>query len=121
MDGATTFLVGYITAEGPDGCLKPEEIVDAIRNVPGSPVVHEGDGITVKWFVGAPMRCWLAVSEYQPDIASVFREAVACGVDLVLLWFDTDRRLADPAWAAAQDEYLNKCINAARAVGMGRN
>jgi len=123
MDGATTFLVGYITADGkakpdgtpvdpatPYGCLKPEEVIDAI---------HE-----TTWRSFRPDQwqgeVWLCVSgDYQPGLDRILSVAVRNRVDMVLLWFDTDRRTADPAWGRAQDEMLEKYINAAIAAVTG--
>lgn len=94
MDGRTTFLSGYTTADGPEGCLKSPEVIDAIWA--GYPDLPE---------------FWLAISaDYQPDMESVIREAWRSGVDLLLLWADEARRRADPHFAAANDAKIARYL-----------
>lgn len=96
MDGRTTFLVGYVTADGPDGCLKSSEVIDGLDhgNIP----------------------LWMAVSaDYQPDLESIIHAAVENGVDLLLLWADEARRKADPHFAAANDAKVARYLASAGA------
>ena len=97
MDGRTTFIVGYVTADGPDGCLKSSEVIDAVDhgNIP----------------------MWLAVSaDYQPDLENIIHAAVENGVDLLLLWADEARRKADPHFAASNDAKIARYLASAGVV-----